>query len=102
MAVPSPLSPRLTVAALLALTAVTGLIDAVSYLRLGHVFVANMTGNVVFLGFTLQPGSGLSPVASVIAIAGFPPGALAAGRPGAWLGGRPRPSVITPVPTPAR
>ena len=34
---------------LLALTAITGLVDAVSYLKLGNVFVANMTGNVVFL-----------------------------------------------------
>ncbi len=34
---------------LLALTVVTGLVDAFSYLVLGRVFVANMTGNVVFL-----------------------------------------------------
>ena len=33
------------------LTVVSGLVDAVSYLGLGHVFVANMTGNVVFLRF---------------------------------------------------
>lgn len=52
MAIQSPLSARPTVAALLTLTAVTGLVDAVSYLRLGRVFVANMTGNVVFLGFS--------------------------------------------------
>jgi Protein of unknown function (DUF1275) len=32
---------------LLSLTFVTGLVDAFSYLVLGHVFVANMTGNVV-------------------------------------------------------
>jgi hypothetical protein len=38
---------------LLTLTLVTGLVDATSYLKLGHVFVANMTGNVVFLGFGL-------------------------------------------------
>ena len=38
---------------LVCLTVVTGLVDAFSYLRLGHVFVANMTGNVVFLGFAL-------------------------------------------------
>jgi uncharacterized membrane protein YoaK (UPF0700 family) len=80
MAVPSPLSRRLTVAALLALTAVTGLVDAVSYLRLGHVFVANMTGNVVFLGFTADPHSGLSLAASLTAIGGFVVGALAGGR----------------------
>lgn len=44
---------------LLALTLVTGLVDAFSYLILGHVFVANMTGNVVLLGFALAgaPGS---------------------------------------------
>jgi hypothetical protein len=34
---------------LLTLTVVTGVVDAVSILRLGRVFVANMTGNVVFL-----------------------------------------------------
>jgi uncharacterized membrane protein YoaK (UPF0700 family) len=94
MAVPSPLSSRQTVAALLTLTAVTGLVDAVSYLRLGRVFVANMTGNVVFLGFSASPRSGLSAAASIIAIAGFITGALAGGRaahtlaaarPGHWL-----------------
>ena len=93
MAISSPLSSRQTVAALLTLTAVTGLVDAVSYLRLGRVFVANMTGNVVFLGFSTDSHSGLSPAASVIAIAGFLLGALAGGRaahalaarPGRWL-----------------
>jgi len=96
MAVPSPLGRRQTVAALLALTFVTGLVDAVSYLRLGRVFVANMTGNVVFLGFSADPHSGLSAAASVIAIAGFALGALAGGQaahhmatqsPGRWLAG---------------
>jgi uncharacterized membrane protein YoaK (UPF0700 family) len=46
----------------------------------GHVFVANMTGNVVFLGFSADPRSGLSAAASVIAIGGFVLGALAGGR----------------------
>jgi uncharacterized membrane protein YoaK (UPF0700 family) len=68
------------VAALLTLTAVTGLVDAVSYLRLGHVFVANMTGNVVFLGFSVDQHSGLSPVASVVAVLAFMAGALLGGR----------------------
>ncbi len=80
MAVPSPLGRHRTVAALLTLTFVTGLVDAVSYLRLGRVFVANMTGNVVFLGFSADPHSGLSAAASVIAIAGFVLGAFAGGR----------------------
>ena len=37
--------------AFLGLTAVTGLVDAVSFLPLGWVFTANMTGAVVLLGF---------------------------------------------------
>jgi uncharacterized membrane protein YoaK (UPF0700 family) len=80
MAVPSPLGARQTVAALLAVTVVTGLVDAVSYLRLGHVFVANMTGNVVFLGFSVDSHSGLSAPASLTAIGGFLLGALVGGR----------------------
>ena len=47
MAVGSPVRRRTTVAALLTLTLVTDLVDAVGYLRLGRVFVANLTGNVV-------------------------------------------------------
>jgi uncharacterized membrane protein YoaK (UPF0700 family) len=80
MAVESPVGERRTVAGLLTLTVVTGLIDAVSYLRLGRVFVANMTGNVVFLGFSVQPHSGLSPVASLVAIGGFVVGSFGGGR----------------------
>jgi uncharacterized membrane protein YoaK (UPF0700 family) len=90
MAITLPIrSPRL-VGALLTLTAVTGLIDAVSYLRMGHVFVANMTGNVVFLGFALQTNAGLSIPASTLGIGGFLVGAAAGGRLGRHLDGRPR------------
>ncbi|MBM7171460.1 DUF1275 domain-containing protein [Streptomyces sp. G44] len=67
---------------LLALTLVTGVVDAVSYLALGHVFVANMTGNVVFLGFALAGAEGLSALASVVSMAAFLAGALAGGRLG--------------------
>ena len=88
MAISSPLGRRQTVAALLTLTFVTGLVDAVSYLRLGHVFVANMTGNVVFLGFSADPRSGLSAAASAIAIAGFVLGAFAGGRAAHHLAAR--------------
>src|SRR5579862_5558712 len=70
---------------LVALTAVTGLVDAFSYLVLGHVFVANMTGNVVFLAFALVGVSGFSVVASVVALACFALGALVAGRLGRSL-----------------
>jgi uncharacterized membrane protein YoaK (UPF0700 family) len=93
VAISSPLGVRPTVAAMLTLTAVTGLVDAVSYLALGRVFVANMTGNVVFLGLATYPGSGLSVIAALVAIGGFLAGALAGGRaanalaarPGRWL-----------------
>jgi uncharacterized membrane protein YoaK (UPF0700 family) len=69
------------------LTAVTGLVDAASYLKLGHVFVANMTGNVVFLGFAIAGTGGASVGASLFAIAAFLAGSVAAGRLGARLGG---------------
>jgi uncharacterized membrane protein YoaK (UPF0700 family) len=65
---------------LLAMTLVTGLVDAVSYLVLGHVFVANMTGNVVLLGFALAGAPGFSIAASAVAIASFGAGALVGGR----------------------
>ncbi len=73
-----PLSPMLVT-----LTLVTGLVDAASYLKLGHVFVANMTGNVVFIGFALAGAGGLSLVASLIALVAFLLGALAGGKLGA-------------------
>ena len=44
-------------------TVLTGIVDAVSILALGRVFVANMTGNVVFVGFALVGASGFSPPA---------------------------------------
>jgi uncharacterized membrane protein YoaK (UPF0700 family) len=43
-------------------------VDAASYLKFGHVFVANVTGNIVFVGFALAGASGLSAIASAIAI----------------------------------
>ena len=67
---------------LVAMTLVTGLVDAFSYLVLGHVFVANMTGNVVLLGFALARAPGFSVAAPVIAIGWFGIGALAGGRIG--------------------
>jgi uncharacterized membrane protein YoaK (UPF0700 family) len=74
-------SPSIGLRALLiALTGVTGLVDAASYLGVGHVFVANMTGNVVLLGFALSGAVGLSIAASAVALAGFLLGAVAGGR----------------------
>ena len=67
-------------ALLVSMTVVTGLVDAVSILRLGRVFVANMTGNVVFLGFAAARAPGFSLVASLVALAGFMIGAIVGGR----------------------
>jgi uncharacterized membrane protein YoaK (UPF0700 family) len=64
---------------LIGLTVITGLVDAFSYLTLGHVFVANMTGNVVFLAFGLVGVGGFTVVTSLVAIGAFILGALGGG-----------------------
>jgi uncharacterized membrane protein YoaK (UPF0700 family) len=61
-------------------TAVSGLIDAVSYLGLGHVFTANMTGNVVIIGFAAAGVPGFSVLGSLVSLAAFLLGAGVAGR----------------------
>jgi len=66
--------------ALLLLTFVTGLVDASSVLGLGHVFAANMTGNVVFLGFALAGQKIAAVPASLVALGCFTLGAIAGGR----------------------
>ncbi|MGF1239415.1 YoaK family protein [Streptomyces sp. 2-6] len=75
------------VAVLLGLTVVSGMIDAVSYLGLGHVFTANMTGNVVVLGFAAVGAPGFSIPHTVTSLACFLVGALAGGRVAARYGG---------------
>jgi len=69
---------RLSIA-LLVLTAVSGTIDAVSFLGLGHVFTANMTGNVVFLAFAAAGAPGISIAHSITALATFLAGAVVGG-----------------------
>ena len=64
---------------LLMITLVTGMVDAFSYLTLGRVFVANMTGNVVFLGFAWAGEGSLSAALSLVALFAFLLGALAGG-----------------------
>jgi uncharacterized membrane protein YoaK (UPF0700 family) len=66
----------------LLLTVVTGLVDATSYLALGHVFVANMTGNIVFLGFGIAGAGGISVWASLTALGSFLVGGVVGGRIG--------------------
>ncbi|MEU9142167.1 YoaK family protein [Streptomyces sp. NPDC048404] len=68
------------VPALLSLTVVSGLIDAVSYLGLGHVFTANMTGNVVVLGFAAAGAPGFSVAHTLTSLCCFVAGAATGGR----------------------
>jgi len=80
MAETKPFDPRVPLLLLLSVT--TGLVDAASVLSLGKVFTANMTGNVVFLGFAVVGTPGFVWPPFVIAIASFVVGALIGGRTG--------------------
>jgi uncharacterized membrane protein YoaK (UPF0700 family) len=65
---------------LVTLAVVAGCTDAVTYVSLGHVFTANMTGNTVLLGIAFVTGSTARVLRSASALAGFCLGvALAAG-----------------------
>ncbi|HTU39738.1 MAG TPA: YoaK family protein [Acidimicrobiales bacterium] len=68
------------VASLGVLTLVSGFVDAVSFLSLGHVFTANMTGNVVLLGFAVAGAPTFSATASITALAAFVCGTILCGR----------------------
>jgi len=65
--------------AFLGLTFVTGLVDAASYLGLGHVFSANMTGNIVLLGFGIAKAGDLPLIAPLVSLFAFLAGAAAGG-----------------------
>jgi uncharacterized membrane protein YoaK (UPF0700 family) len=65
--------------ALLVMTFSTGLVDAVSYLGLGRVFTANMTGNVVLLGFGIAGSGGLPVVAPLVSLGAFLAGSVVGG-----------------------
>lgn len=65
--------------ALLVLTFSTGLVDAVSYLGLGRVFTANMTGNIVLLGFGIAGSGGLPVVAPLVSLGAFLAGSALGG-----------------------
>jgi len=82
---PRPPESMPLVALLIVLTITTGLIDAVSMLGLGRVFTANMTGNVVFLGFALAGTPGFSADRSLVSLAAFLVGAVAGGSLAARL-----------------
>ena len=65
---------------LLLLTVVAGAVDAVSFLSLGHVFVVNMTGNIVFLGFAAAGVTEISLTATLVALGAFLCGSVLGGR----------------------
>jgi uncharacterized membrane protein YoaK (UPF0700 family) len=65
---------------LVALTVATGGVDAVSWLGLGKVFSAFMTGNIAFLAFRTAGASGSSMAKILASLLAFGLGALVAAR----------------------
>ena len=80
------LSDRLSMG-LLVLTAVSGIVDAVSFLGLGHIFTANMTGNVALLAFAAVGAPGISVASAIISLAAFLSGAVLGGYFGRGVAG---------------
>ncbi|BBY17526.1 YoaK family protein [Mycolicibacterium litorale] len=75
----TPSEPRLLLAATMALTFVTGVVDAVGYLGLDRVFTGNMTGNIVILGMGVAGADELPVLGPAVALAAFTAGAFGAG-----------------------
>lgn len=65
---------------LIALTVAAGVVDAVSFLGLGQVFITNMTGNLVLLGIAAGQGSSGNVVRLAVALGSFLVGVFATGR----------------------
>ncbi|MFI9271412.1 YoaK family protein [Kitasatospora sp. NPDC052896] len=96
-AAPTPGRQAGVVPVLAALTFASGMLDAASYLGLGHVFTANMTGNVVILGFAAAGAPGFSAAASAVSLAAFLFGAAGGGRLASRHADRPRRWMLTAV-----
>lgn len=79
-AIPTPHDELFRDALLVAFTFATGIVDAVSYLGLGSIFTANMTGNTVFLALAIGQRNLLAGAHSADALVGFAVGAIIAGR----------------------
>ncbi|MGN7781998.1 YoaK family protein [Mycolicibacterium sp. 22603] len=80
---------RMTLVATIALTYVTGIVDAVGFLALDRVFTGNMTGNIVILGMGVAGADDLPVLGPAIALAAFTAAAFLAGlvlraRPKGW------------------
>lgn len=84
---------------MLLLTFATGLADSISILALGHVFVANMTGNVIFLGFWLAPNTTIDLTAVVVALPTFICTTIVSGRLARHFGIRTRTWISTVLAT---
>ena len=72
----SPATERDAMLVMLSLAA--GCVDAVGYLGLGQIFVANMTGNTVLLGLAIGQTEGQTALRAVVALVGFVVGVAAA------------------------
>ena len=70
-----PLRPML-----IGLTVVSGIVDGFSFLLLGRIFVANVTGDVLFVAFGLAGAHGFSVAAALITLGVFFLGAFLGGR----------------------
>ena len=81
--------------ALLTLTFVTGVVDAISFLGLGRIFTANMTGNIVLLGFAVAGVPGLSFTRSLTSLLAFLFGAALGGRFGVAMAAARRSWLLT-------
>lgn len=77
---PNAKAEKIAPRVLMGMTAVTGLIDAISFLSLGSVFTANMTGNILILAFAAARTSGLWVARSSTALVAFGIGAILGGR----------------------
>src|SRR5215470_12837378 len=78
--VANPIAEKIAPSVLVGMTAVTGIVDAVSFLSLGSVFTANMTGNILILAFATAHTSGLWVARSSTALIAFAIGAIFGGR----------------------
>src|SRR6266576_3698384 len=76
----TPITEKIVPYALLGMTAVTGLVDAVCFLSLWRVFTANMLGYAVLLAFAPARVPGLSIAYSLTALLSFLVGAIFGGR----------------------
>ncbi|MFD9410215.1 YoaK family protein [Streptomyces sp. NPDC059989] len=74
-----PVRPSLT-GLMIVLTAVTGLVEAVSLLALGPVFTAMQTGNVLFLAFGLAREGNVPALSAALSLASFAVGAVVGAR----------------------